>query len=287
MTKTIKNPAVIINATSGSTSDISDEVATTLGAHGCATNSIVFVEAKDLDGAIQSAIETKSEVIITYGGDGTSLSAAIAASAADIPIVPLPGGTMNVLPKALYGTDVWQDVLDIALSTGQPRWIPAGIIGEHMFLVAAIIGTSARIGNVREALRGMEIVKAAKLAIDAVSDIKPDATFDYTLDDDRVFKDIANLLTVTCPGMNDYASSDTEFDVAAINAEGYGDLAGIGLSAITSSWRDDQSAAINNASKVTMSGIRKLDMLLDGEFHTALLPADITLKEKGVKVLAP
>ena len=45
----------------------------------------------------------KLEVLIVLGGDGTIRTAAEACSEEGPYLIPLPGGTMNMLPRALYG----------------------------------------------------------------------------------------------------------------------------------------------------------------------------------------
>ena len=55
-------------------------------------------------------------------------------------VAPLPGGTMNMLPHAVYGNRPWQEALRLALTEGRERDIGGGCIEGHRFLVAAILG---------------------------------------------------------------------------------------------------------------------------------------------------
>ena len=50
----------------------------------------------------------KSHEWVRLAGDGTARSVASKAKPDGPMIAPLPGGTMNMLPKALYGTGDWK-----------------------------------------------------------------------------------------------------------------------------------------------------------------------------------
>ncbi len=58
-------------------------------------------------------------------------------------VAPLPGGTMNMLPHALYGVVPWPEAMANCLKSGQERMISGGEINGRLFFVAAILGSPA------------------------------------------------------------------------------------------------------------------------------------------------
>ena len=68
-------------------------------------------------------------------------------------IAPLPGGTMNMLPKAVYGTTDWEAALRGILDDGREQCIGGGVVDGKSFLVAAILGAPAMWAPAREAVR--------------------------------------------------------------------------------------------------------------------------------------
>ncbi|PWS21620.1 diacylglycerol kinase, partial [Enterococcus faecium] len=76
-------------------------------------------------------------------GDGTARSVASKAKPDGPMIAPLPGGTMNMLPKALYGTADWKLALKRALEEGEPQAVSGGEVEGEYFYCAAILGSPA------------------------------------------------------------------------------------------------------------------------------------------------
>lgn len=101
----------------------------------------LFKNAKDFD------------VIIVLGGDGTARAAAELAPRNGPPLVLLPGGTLNILPKALYGELAWPEALAAALERGVIKKLPVGRANGEPFYVAALFGGTTQLVHVREAVR--------------------------------------------------------------------------------------------------------------------------------------
>lgn len=280
-------PAIIINASAGSTSDITHDITEKLDANNATPVFSAYVGAKELGAALKDAVAAKPDLLIIYGGDGTALSGAKIANPDGISILPLPGGTMNMLHKSFYGTADWNQVLNVALTESEPHWRPAGYIGDHMFLVAAIIGTASRLALSREALREGEIIEAVKGAVTTISDVDPSDPFSYGVDLADSHSLQTNLLQVTCPKMNDFAQCQDAFEVAAIDAKKYSDVLSLGLNAISSNWRDDSVVKTDTTDYITLTGNGDVDVLTDGDHIRLALPLETKLRSKGIKVLAP
>ena len=281
-----KKPAVVINANAGSTTDITAEITQIFKARFGVTPACHYVEGGALVPSLNSAIDSGADLIVTYGGDGTSLAGVSIANAVNVPVVPLPGGTMNMLPKSLYGSDDWKTALTIALSQDGPVWIPVGLLNDRIFIVAALVGTIVRLGVTRELVREGSLVEATKTLAETLRDVSPEGGFEYHLGHNAAAQP-ANMLQITCPFMNDFAADPNAFDVLGINIESYTELPTLGLTAIIDQWREDNAATSNTASTVEITGSGEVDILLDGEHEIMRYPLKVSFKEKGALFLCP
>ena len=82
------------------------------------------------------------DVVFTLGGDGTAMEVAGALAGSGIPIGVLPGGTGNLLARALgIPKNVKRAVRE--LMAGDTRRIDLGVVQGHRFAVAAGVGIDA------------------------------------------------------------------------------------------------------------------------------------------------
>lgn len=82
------------------------------------------------------------DVVFTLGGDGTAMEAASALAYSGIPVGVLPGGTGNLLARALgVPRNVRRAIA--ALVHGETRVIDLGVVLGHRFAVAAGVGLDA------------------------------------------------------------------------------------------------------------------------------------------------
>src|SRR5437762_13764286 len=96
--------------------------------------------ATEMEQSFAEAAEQKLEVLIVLGGDGTIRTAAEACAERGSYLIPLPGGTMNMLPRALYGDVAWEEALISTLTAPSLRVLSGGRIAGKQFLIAAIVG---------------------------------------------------------------------------------------------------------------------------------------------------
>ena len=114
---------------------------------------VVVLDGEGFEAAIDQAFASKPDVIFVLAGDGTARSVASRAKPDGAMIAPLPGGTMNMLPKALYGTADWKQALRRALEEGEPQYVSGGEVQGEYFYCAAILGSPALWAPAREAMR--------------------------------------------------------------------------------------------------------------------------------------
>ena len=82
------------------------------------------------------------DVVFTLGGDGTAMEVAGALAGSGIPIGVLPGGTGNLLARAL-GISRNVKTAVRSLMAGETRRIDLGVVQGHRFAVAAGVGLDA------------------------------------------------------------------------------------------------------------------------------------------------
>ena len=104
----LKHAVMLVNPLSGSVGPrAADEAEAILAGYDLKAEVMTF-EGGNFDQIIADAFAAKPDVIFVLAGDGTARSVASKASPNGPMIAPLPGGTMNMLPKALYGTADWK-----------------------------------------------------------------------------------------------------------------------------------------------------------------------------------
>lgn len=104
-----------------------------------ATCAVVLTERSGHAGEISLSRAREFDVVFTLGGDGTVMEVAGALSGSGIPIGVLPGGTGNLLARALgIPRNVMRAVP--ALLGGGIRRIDLGVVQGHRFAVAAGVG---------------------------------------------------------------------------------------------------------------------------------------------------
>src|SRR6266496_4817024 len=118
--------------------------------------------AEEMDRSFAEATEQKLEVLIVLGGDGTIRTAAETCAEKGTYLIPLPGGTMNMLPRALYGNLSWEEALTKTLTAPSTKVLSGGRVANKRFFIAAIVGAPALWTQPRESMREGNIADAIK-----------------------------------------------------------------------------------------------------------------------------
>jgi diacylglycerol kinase family enzyme len=117
--------------------------------------------AEEMERSFAEAAEQKLEVlIVTWGRRHHPDSCRKACAETGPYLIPLPGGTMNMLPRALYGDVSWEDALKNTLTAPSAKVLSGGRITDKQFFIAAIVGAPALWAEPRESIREGDIVDA-------------------------------------------------------------------------------------------------------------------------------
>ena len=212
--------------------------------------TVVTLEGAKIPTQIAEALEAKPDVLFVLAGDGTARSVASKAKPDGPMIAPLPGGTMNMLPKALYGTADWKLALKRALEEGEPQAVSGGEVQGEYFYCAAILGSPALWAPAREAMR------TGKLGL----------AWTYGR---RALQEPVGL------------------EAAAMNLSDVSEAFRLAANAVFSDWRQDPSVQTQPARLIRVRGRSRIPAVLDGE--PVLLPNDITVAfvAKAFQALVP
>src|SRR5438046_7063543 len=145
---------VIINTSSGSCDLKSEQkMLSILTGAGVVEPRTWCGEGDKMEQFFTEAAGHKLEVLIVLGGDGTIRTAAEACAKKGSYLIPLPGGTMNMLSRALYGNVSWEDALKNTLAAPSAKGLSGGRVVNEQFFVAAIVGAPALWIQARESVR--------------------------------------------------------------------------------------------------------------------------------------
>ena len=256
--------AVLINPRSGSVpADAADQIRAALEElrEPC---EIIMLEEDDICSPIDACFETKPEAVIVWSGDGTVACALERAGDAGPPILPLPGGTMNLFHKQIHGGACeWHECLTKGLTEGRMIDVPAGCVDGRRFYVAAMAGKLTDLAGPREALRKGHVLEAIeKLSGSDMLDMSTAMSF-LSADGQGTPTDGYATAAAIFVGQQD----ETEFEFAYINPDNSFDLVAAGVGALFSDWREAAGVTTLRSREVRLSHPRghELRATLDGE----------------------
>lgn len=241
-------------------------------------------EPPNVEAAITEALETKPDVLVVLAGDGTARTAAALAGPHGTMIAPLPGGTMNLLPHALYGSVDWRKALERALTEGVRRPVAGGVVAGKPFYVAAILGSPALWAPAREAMRTGKLrlayLYARRAARRAFS-----RRLHYRLDDGVA--GLSEALTVLSPLVSKAMDEPTGLEIARLDLKNAGEAFRLAATALFSDWRADPAVETATALTVMVWARQEIPVILDGEPMELGRELEIRFLPQAFVALAP
>lgn len=245
--------------------------------------NIVECDPLHLTDTIASAIESRPDALVILAGDGTARAAAEMAGPHGPLIAPLPGGTMNLLPHALYGTTDWKEALTLALTEGRVRNVAGGEVDGHPFYVAAILGNPALWAPARESIREAKWILAWLYAKRAAR-----RAFSHRLRfevDGEVRKGEAMVLL--SPLISKAMDKPTGLEAAFVDVRSTGDVLRLGLTTLFRDWRADPGVETFETRHVRVRARQPIPVLLDGEAVTLDEDIEVRFRPVAFRALAP
>jgi diacylglycerol kinase family enzyme len=281
----LKVGAIINTSSGGCDSESEAEMLDIVKGSGVANCKTWCGESDQIARAFAEAAMHKPEVLVVLGGDGTIRTAAKACARTDTYLLPLPGGTLNMLPRALYGDLSWQDALRSTLAAPLTKALSGGRTGDELFFVGAIAGAPGLWMEARESIREREIVDAVEksaVAFKAMFDTK----IRYSISPEK--RGEAEVVAVICPLVSEKMSdSEQALEAAAINMGSAAELLGFATAAAFGKWRDDRRVTLSKTKRVAIQSSRDIPLFFDGERLKVGKNAEISFVPRAVNVIVP
>ncbi len=194
------------------------------------------------------------DTVVLFAGDGTINAALCALAGWDGAFLILPGGTMNMLAKALHGDADPAAIVHAAHHEARRVAMPYVEAGPHRGFVGLILGPAAHWGRAREAARAGRLARMVGAVRNAWR---------------RTFG--RGLRVRGVPGMDAryqaifVAPTDTGLRVDAIDARDWGAIAELGWSWLTGDWVAARAVTQRRAQQIAPFSSRPVLALFDGE----------------------
>jgi diacylglycerol kinase family enzyme len=225
------------------------------------------------------------EVLVVLGGDGTIRTAAEGCTDEGPYLIPLPGGTLNMLSRALYGDVSWEDALKNTLAAPSVKVLSGGRVADKEFFIAAIVGAPSLWADARESIREGEIVDAIKkggVAFQNMFETKVQYLISGKL------KGEAEAVALICPLISEEMSdSEQALEAAVIDVESAAEVIGLATAAAFGKWRDDRNILLTKTKRVAVQSSKDIPAILDGEIVNLGRSAEIDFVSRAVNVIVP
>ena len=276
----------IINTSSGSCDLESEQkMLSILTGAGVVEPKVWCGEAKEMERFFAEAAGQKLELLIVLGGDGTIRTAAEACAERGSYLIPLPGGTMNMLPRALYGNVSWEEALRKTLTAPSTKLLSGGRVSNKRFFIAAIVGAPALWTQPRESLREGNIVDAVKkgsIAFRRMFETK----IQYLISGEM--RGEAEAVALICPLISEQMSdSEQALEAAVIDVKSATEVIGLVSTAAFGKWRDDRNILLTKTKRVDVQSSEDIPATLDGERVNLGRSAEIDFVSRALTVLVP
>ena len=276
----------IINTSSGRCDPESEQkIFSILTRGGIVEPKVWCGEAKEMERSFAEAAGQELEVLIVLGGDGTIRTAAEACAKEGSYLIPLRGGTMNMLPRALYGDVTWEDALKNALTAPSAKVLSGGRIADKRFFIAAIMGSPVLWAEPRESVREGAIIDAIEKGSVAFRNMF-ETKVKYFISEE--IKGEAEAVVLICPLISEEMSdSEQALEAAVIDVESAAEVIGLASTAAFGRWRDDRNIRLTKTKRVDVQSKKDIPATLDGERVNLGRSAEIDFVSRAVTVIVP
>lgn len=212
----------------------------------------------------QSLDSANVDTVVLFAGDGTINAAVCALAEWGGAILILPGGTMNLLAKALHGTADPAAIIHAAHEGGEKVALPFVEAGARRALVGLILGPAASWVRAREMVRSGRIRGLGRAMLTAWR-----RTFarGIKLEGVRGLRERAQAVFVR-PEVD-------HLDVAAVDARDFRSITALGWEWLTGDWVAAAAVTQVRATVIRIAGHKPALALFDGE--PVMLEPDIPI----------
>jgi len=281
----LKVGAIINTSSGGCDLESEEKVLKTLKGAGIIEPRIWCGGADQMASFSAEAAGQKLEVLVVLGGDGTIRTAAEGCTEEGPYLIPLPGGTINMLSRALYGDVSWEGVLKNTLAAPATRVLSGGRVADKRFFIAAIVGAPSLWAEARESIREGEIVDAIEkggVAFQHMFETKVQYLISGKI------KGEAEAVALICPLISERMSdSEQALEAAVIDVESAVEVIGLATAAAFGKWRDDRNILLTKTKRVAVQSSKDIPAMLDGERVNLGRSAEIDFVSRAVNLIVP
>lgn len=281
----LKVGAIINTSSGGSDLESEQKMLSILTGAGIVEPKTWCGEAEEMDRFFAEAAGHKLDILIVLGGDGTIRRAAEACTETKPYLIPLPGGTMNMLPRALYGELSWEDALKNALAVPSAKKLSGGRVANKQFFVAAIVGAPALWIQARESAREgdiIDVIEKGNVALQSTFETKVRYVISEQINGE------AEAIVLICPLVSEEMSdSEQGLEAAVVNVENAPEVLRLATAAAFGKWRDDRKIHLTKTKRLAVQSSKEIPATLDGESVNLGMRAEIDFVSRAVTVLVP
>src|SRR6266481_5674572 len=281
----LKVGAIINTSSGGCDLDSEEKMLNDLNSAGIAEAKIWCGGAEQIERSFAEAAKQKLQLLIVLGGDGTIRTAAQECAEKGLYLIPLPGGTMNMLSRALYGDVAWEESLKNTLAAPSVKVLSGGRIAGKQFLIAAIVGAPALLAEPRESMREGNIVDAVEKGSVAFRKMF-ETKIQYLISGGM--KGEAKAVALICPLISTQMSdSEQALEVAVVDVESAAEVVRLATTAAFGKWRNDKNILLTKTKRVDVQSSKDIPATLDGEIVNLGTSAEINFVSRALTVLVP
>ncbi|WP_306015415.1 diacylglycerol kinase family protein [Oceanicaulis sp. MMSF_3324] len=293
----MKTLSLVLNAHSGTTRELGkDRVLDAVRGSADWAEVIVHDCSETFQERVNKACAEPSDYIAVAGGDGTAAAVLneLVRTQCRTPVIPLPLGTANLLPKRLYGDRSIETILREAPDYPVEP-LHAGEVDGHLFFCALMAGFPVRFGQAREALRpdgqGRQPARALTYLRKAWRAFGS-TRMRLTLDDDEVKKLRRANALMTIPGgagamIHGARPGDEVLEHIFTHTENISDALGALTGFLGEMLNMGELHPARSEHSAVLDGPTKIPVMLDGEVLTLKTPIRISLKPNAALFAAP
>jgi diacylglycerol kinase family enzyme len=290
--------AAVVNAAAGTASRVGTQTLTATLNERLEHNllSLRYTDGSGLCTACSEAIRDKPDALLVLGGDGTCRTAAAMAAEKNVPIMLLPGGTMNVLPKRIWGAETLESVLErVTKREIEAGKLDMGMANGQAFFVAAMFGLMPALARVREKFRGANMRErwnaTGELAHASRHVLK--SSVRISAEELKEARRTAGLIVTVgdADRLLPWRQSDEDFrafECVALNLDTWRDAGRIAFKTLRhGDWRADSKIDNFTTRALTAEAGRSTWLTLDGEPVKLKGPVKVLYKKNALTVIAP
>jgi diacylglycerol kinase family enzyme len=280
----LRTISAVINPASGGVGPGAEgQLRALVAEHGCEVR-VCLVEGRNISQVVHSAVSGSPDLVLVLAGDGTAALAADLCGPDGPLVAPLPGGTMNMLPHALYGLVPWRAALQATLESGVERMISGGRISGRTFYVAAILGAPALWGKAREALRARRLVEFRRRVELAV---RRAFTGGLQFGGAQGPPRTGEALALICPLVSRALAQECALEMAALQFHDAREMVRLAFNGVVGDWRNDPAVSVELVQRGWASMRGSIPAILDGETHRLPRRAEFEFAPRAFRALAP